>query len=110
MIRSTHGDVPRNQMPLLNRNRSRSGARIDHPYDDDGFWKFGYGNDPKRRRYIRRTERQQFGAQIGFMMAQAIDFDIPITITYKSYCGNCTKRFFAYDLDYLCPRCRKEVP
>lgn len=106
----THGDTPINGAQLLNGARSRSGSHIDHPYDSDGFWKFGYGNDPKRRRYIRRTERQQFGAQVGFMMAKPVNFDIPITVTYKSYCGNCTKRFFSDDLDYLCQRCRKETP
>jgi hypothetical protein len=49
-------DVPTKQAGLLNTDRCREAANIDHRWDDDGFWRFGYGNDPKRRRHVRHVE------------------------------------------------------
>jgi len=48
---------------LLNSRRVRNPI-IDNDCDSDGFWRFGYGNDPKRRRYIRHVERQRWTQEI----------------------------------------------
>ena len=43
---------------MMNTDRVRESCNIDHRCDD-GFWRFGYGNDTKRRRLIRHVEKQK---------------------------------------------------
>jgi hypothetical protein len=60
---------------MMNTDKCREAVGIDYRIDDDGFWRFGYGNDRKRRRLIRRAEKINLKQQDHFDLPAPADCD-----------------------------------
>lgn len=54
---------PAKQGGMMNAPKVRNRI-VDNDRDSDGFWFYGYGNDPKRRRHIRHVEKQSWKKEV----------------------------------------------